>query len=138
MLPMITSDTQWDESAKRVLNLCREIAVDIGGNFIGTESLLLALVSETNVAEHGVDLLHYEAVLCAVRDHYTPSEALTDSCQTPRYKMALEAAAKRAASESREISRRDLWHGVLADKQSLAVTVLASLRIEDQARKLLG
>lgn len=135
---MNTTDMEWDESAKRVRRLCREIAADVGGDFIGTESLLLALVSETPIQEHGIELLHFEAVYSATRSAYTPTVAFRHGCQTPRYNRALEAAATRASSQSRPISRRDLWHGLFADKEAFGLSVLDVLGIKEQVRRRLG
>src|SRR5437867_3155940 len=112
---MITTDMRWDESAKRVMKLCRKCAADFAGNFIGTESLLLALVSETPIEEHGIELLHFEAVATVVPQFFTPREVLAWGCPTLRYERALEAAAKRPTAESRPISRRDLWRGLMAE-----------------------
>src|SRR5438309_2351682 len=108
---MFNTKAQWDESATRVLNLCREIAGEVSGNFVGTESLLLALVKETPFDEHRIEMLHFEAVLSTIRWAYTPPEVLSHPCDSPRLLQALEAAAKRAKAGSRPVIRRDLWHG---------------------------
>lgn len=135
---MITRETEWDESARRVIKLSREFAADIAGNIIATEHLLLALVSETPAEEHGIEALHFEAAYSAARWLYTPTDVFPIACETPRFRRALEAAARRASDESRPISRRDLWHGLFADKEAFGLSVLDVLGIKEQVKRQLG
>ena len=135
---MSMTDTRWDESAARVLKISREMACDIGGNAIATEHLLLGLVRETPVEENGIEALHFEAVYSAAKWAFTPTITFTHGCQTPRYRHALEAAAKSASGESRPISRQDLWHGLFADKEAFGLSVLDVLGIREQVRRRLG
>jgi ATP-dependent Clp protease ATP-binding subunit ClpA len=129
--PAINDDAKWDESARRLLALAREESFAIGDQYIGVQHLLLAAVSLTPFEQHGLTALNREAVLAAIVECI--GVLPRDQClfspggQTPRAKQVIRHAWERAESQSRPVSRRDIWSGLLSDETSHIPNVLSHL-----------
>jgi hypothetical protein len=134
---------EWDESAQRLYALARQESFAIGDEYIGTQHLLLGAVAVTPVEEHGFAALCRDSVLSAivevigVRDPDTL--LLSPGGQTPRAKLTLMRAMERATADGRVVSRRDIWHGLLADPDSECYRVLRHLGVNgEQLRRALA
>ncbi len=60
--PTINDETNWDDSARLVLIIARQEAEEMGAEYVGTEHLLLALVSETPPGHHRIAKLTHGSV----------------------------------------------------------------------------
>jgi hypothetical protein len=116
----------------RVLERAREEAAELGTSWIGTEHILLALVSESGgeaadvLRELGASRERVRAVVELVggrRPHDREGEGLT-----PSAKRAVERAVTEARSrQSRQVGVISLLLGLVSDDQSTAMHVLRSL-----------
>ena len=106
----------------------------MGFEYVGTEHLLLALVKETPPGHHRIAELTYENVFKTIQAFDLPKDVMTPGCQTPGYKIALEAAAAFAFAHSRAINRKDLWRGLLALSGTCGTNVLSRLGIESRTK----
>jgi hypothetical protein len=123
----------WEPGVVELFRRARHEAAAIEDDYLGTPHLLLAAVAITPVEEHGIAKLHLEAVRAAVLAVTGPrgpdTFTLTPWPQTPRFKLAIERAMRRAFSEGRTVSRNDIRYGLLADAESECLKVLRHLEV---------
>lgn len=124
----------WEPSARDLVGRVKEQAAAIGDDYLGTPHLLLAAVAVTPITHHGFAVLNPDSVRTAILAVTGPRGpdfvTITPWSQTPRFKLAVESAMRRAFSESRAVSCRDLWYGLLGDPESEAVRVLRHLGVQ--------
>jgi ATP-dependent Clp protease ATP-binding subunit ClpA len=130
-------EAEWEEAACKLLELARQASFAIGDEYIGTQHLLLAAVALTPVEQHGFSRLNQDDVLATIIECLgvrKPHEVLlSPSGQTPRAKLVITHAWERAKRESRQVSCRDIWAGLLADQESEAQKVIHHLGLTSEA-----
>jgi ATP-dependent Clp protease ATP-binding subunit ClpA len=124
----------WDADAQDVFRRIKEEAAAVGDDYFGTPHLLLAVVALTPVERHGIAALNLATVRAAVIAVTGPRDpdirTLTRWSQTPRLKLAIERAMRRASAAARPVRCGDIWHGLLADPESEVARVLRHLGIQ--------
>jgi ATP-dependent Clp protease ATP-binding subunit ClpA len=118
----------------------------LGDEVVCTEHLLLALLKSTSAEQ--LEIAGIERTLWVTRlEECLAAERLPagiivllgrPGCQTPRVKLAIEAAMLRASAESGSVEVRDIWFGLLNDPECRTVKWLAQqgLRAVDLQRCL--
>src|SRR5262249_9113166 len=99
---------EWEPAAQELFRRLKEEAAALGDDFIGTPHLLLAALAVTPAEQHGIATLNSGSVRAAVLAVTGPRNpdlmTLTPWSQTPRFKLAVERAMRRAFDESRPVS----------------------------------
>jgi ATP-dependent Clp protease ATP-binding subunit ClpA len=125
---------RWAPAARRALNLASEEARKLGDNYVGTEHVLLALVTvESGLAAHVLDELgvNRERIIAqgcmAAGPEPRPYDALGIQ---PRLKRALEHAFRIAEGLGhRSTNTEHLLAGIVAVSDALAVAILKRLGV---------
>lgn len=140
---------RFTEAARRAVERGAAEARALGHNYLGTEHVLLGLVSETDgIAVRALAALGVTEV--AVREHideligtHEPAEE-ESLCVMPRLKQALELARRPARALGRDSADTEhLLLGLIHVKGALAARILADLgandqRVRDQLAPMLG
>jgi Clp amino terminal domain, pathogenicity island component len=131
-------DTDWDDSVRKLLLIARQESFALGDEYIGTQHLLLAAVGVTPIEHHGIGLLDRESVIAAIVEcigiRSPDVMLLTPGAQTPGTKLVTTKAWERAKSESRRVTCRDIWFGLLgADSNSPCQKIIQHLGIRPEA-----
>jgi ATP-dependent Clp protease ATP-binding subunit ClpA len=134
---------EWEPAARDLFRRIKGEAAAVGDHYIGTAHLLLAAVAATPAEQYSNAALtpdSLRATVVAVEEQREPGGMiLTPWSQTPRFKLAIERAMQRALAESRALSCRDVWYGLLADPESKALRVLFHLGVPvEELRKALA
>jgi hypothetical protein len=133
----------WEPALRAMFDGLEAEAATLGNDWIGTQHLLLAALASAPFVEEKLGRLTRDSVRAAIVAVADPQErggvTLTPWCQTPRFKRAVEHAMRRAFTQSRPVACRDIWHGLLADRQSVCARALAHLDIDvEQLRELVA
>jgi ATP-dependent Clp protease ATP-binding subunit ClpA len=133
----VSQNVEWDESTQRLCRMACEESIALGDEYIGTQHLLLAAVTVTPFAAHGIARLRPDsvraAIIAAIGTRDAKTVLLSPGGQTPRAKLVLQRAAERASRQSRAVACKDIWFGLLADPESPCVAALWHLGIEPAA-----
>ena len=130
---------KFTESAKEVLEIANDIAVELGHNYVGTEHLLYGLVKEENgVASKALEnqSVTENVVLEKIEELIGVSEPKScNSIQglTPRTKRVIENAFREAKKiGSSYIGTEHLLIGIMREPDSIAVRILLELNVNPQ------
>jgi RNA polymerase sigma factor (sigma-70 family) len=120
--------TIYTEQGQRVLDLAREEALSFNHHYIGTEHLLLGILSEASAAasliEQGATLSRLRAELLSVVGKDEP-DPRAGAPFTPRSQRILEMAGKIAGERGETaISPEHILQAVVSEKQGIAVQML--------------
>ncbi|MCD6134477.1 MAG: ATP-dependent Clp protease ATP-binding subunit [Candidatus Omnitrophica bacterium] len=141
---------RFTERARKVLLLAKEEARRFNHDYIGTEHILLALVSEregvaaTVIQNLGVDLENIRQEIEKFMHPGPPTQVLGELPFTPRAKKSLELAAEEARSLGHNyIGTEHILLGLIKESEGLASQVLVLLGLElekvrTQIMELLG
>jgi ATP-dependent Clp protease ATP-binding subunit ClpA len=134
-------EIEWEADAREIYRHAKEEAVAIGDEYVATIHLLLAALANMPVSRHGITALSHKSVRAASIAMTARSPdmiTLTPFAQTPRFKLAIERATFRALGESRAVSCRDIWFGMLEDPESDVAKTLDYLGVSpDEVGKAL-
>jgi len=134
---------RFTERARKVLLMAKEEARRFNHDYIGTEHILLSLISETEGVAAAV-LQNFGIELSTIREEVeklvqpdSQSNVLGDLPFTPRAKKVLELAAEEARSFGHNyIGTEHILLGLLKEQEGIASQVLFGLGIDlDKARK---
>jgi RNA polymerase sigma factor (sigma-70 family) len=125
--------TVYTAQGQRVLDLAKEEALSFNHHYIGTEHLLLGLLSEGSatapLSEQGATLTRLRAELLAVIGKNEP-DSRAGAPFTPRSQHILEIAGKTAGEHGETaISPDHILHAVLSEKRGIAVQMLRSIGV---------
>ncbi len=125
--------TIYTEQGQRVLDLAREEALSLNHHYIGTEHLLLGILSEGSAAasliEQGATLSRVRAELLSVVGKNEP-DPRAGAPFTPRSQRILEMAGKIAGERAETaISPEHILQAVVSEKQGIAVQMLRSMGV---------
>ncbi len=129
---------KFTQKAQNTLNLSLSLARELGHSYVGSEHLLLALASEPDsIASRllrcrGVDPESLRRLIIDLSGTGSPSGVLA-SDMTPRVVRILENAAKESARcGTRYIGTEHLLSALLAERNAVAVRMLASEGIAEE------
>ena len=125
--------TIYTERGQRVLDLAKEEALSFHHHYVGTEHLLLGILSEGSAAasliEQGATLSRVRAELLSVVGKNEP-DPRAGAPFTPRSQRILEMAGKVAGKRGETaISPEHILQAVVCEKQGIAVQMLRSMGV---------
>lgn len=129
---------KFTNSAQNVLELAKEIAIELGHNYIGTEHILYGLTEEENGVASKVlenQNINSENVLDEIENLIGKDEerTITSLSFTPRTKRVLENAFLEARKlDSDYIGTEHILIGIMREADSIAVRILLDLGINPQ------
>ena len=128
---------KFTNSAQNVLEIAKEIAIELGHNYIGTEHLLYGLTEEDNGVASKVlenQNINSENVLEEIENLIGREEKnITSLGFTPRTKRVLENAFVEARKlDSDYIGTEHILIGIMREADSIAVRILLDLGINPQ------
>lgn len=128
---------KFTNSAQNVLEIAKEIAIELGHNYIGTEHLLYGLTEEDNGVASKVlenQNINSENVLDEIENLIGREEKnITSLGFTPRTKRVLENAFVEARKlDSDYIGTEHILIGIMREADSIAVRILLDLGINPQ------
>ena len=128
---------KFTNSAQNVLEIAKEIAIELGHNYIGTEHLLYGLTEEDNGVASKVlenQNINSENVLEEIENLIGREEKnITSLGFTPRTKRVLENAFVEARKlDSDYIGTEHILIGIMRESDSIAVRILLDLGINPQ------
>lgn len=121
---------RFNERAQRVITMAQQAAAGLHHPFIGSEHMLIALLS---IARDDVPGLPENIVMETATEAVKQITGMGDTAPsrlelTPRFKKILETAIVRAGQIGQPyVTTAHLWLGVLADRESTAVRILISM-----------
>ncbi len=121
---------RFNERAQRVITMAQQAAAGLHHPFIGSEHMLIALLS---IARDDVPGLPENIVMETATEAVKQITGVGDTAPsrlelTPRFKKILETAIVRAGQIGQPyVTTAHLWLGVLADRESTAVRILISM-----------
>ena len=129
---------KFTNSAQNVLEIAKEIAIELGHNYIGTEHILYGLTEEENGVASRVlanQNITSENVLDEIENLIGKDEerAITSLSFTPRTKRVLENAFLEARKlDSDYIGTEHILIGIMREADSIAVRILLDLGVNPQ------
>ena len=129
---------KFTNSAQNVLEIAKEIAIELGHNYIGTEHILYGLTEEENGVASKVlenQNINSENVLDEIENLIGKDEqrTITSLGFTPRTKRVLENAFLEARKlDSDYIGTEHILIGIMREADSIAVRILLDLGINPQ------
>ena len=129
---------KFTNSAQNVLEIAKEIAIELGHNYIGTEHILYGLTEEENGVASKVlenQNINSENVLEEIENLIGRDEGrtITSLWFTPRTKRVLENAFLEARKlDSDYIGTEHILIGIMREADSIAVRILLDLGINPQ------
>lgn len=129
---------KFTNSAQNVLEIAKEIAIELGHNYIGTEHILYGLTEEENGVASKVlenQNINSENVLDEIENLIGRDEerTITSLGFTPRTKRVLENAFLEARKlDSDYIGTEHILIGIMREADSIAVRILLDLGINPQ------
>ena len=129
---------KFTNSAQNVLEIAKEIAVELGHNYIGTEHILYGLAEEENGVASKVlenQNINSENVLEEIENLIGRDEGrtITSLGFTPRTKRVLENAFLEARKlDSDYIGTEHILIGIMREADSIAVRILLDLGVNPQ------
>lgn len=122
--------------ARQIIALAKKLAEDYGHSFIGSEHLMLAMLTDgSNVGAavlrtHRVPLQRFQQAMIAELGKNAPVKLTDDAC-TPAFRRILHTAEKQkpAADGDRHISTETLLAAVLQDEHCGASALLRSMGV---------
>ncbi len=129
---------KFTNSAQNVLEIAKEIAIELGHNYIGTEHILYGLTEEENGVASKVlenQNINSENVLEEIENLIGRDEGrtITSLSFTPRTKRVLENAFLEARKlDSDYIGTEHILIGIMREADSIAVRILLDLGINPQ------
>ena len=128
---------KFTNSAQNVLEIAKEIAIELGHNYIGTEHILYGLAEEENGVASKVlenQNINAENILDEIENLIGSEERnITSLSFTPRSKRVLENAFLEARKlDSDYIGTEHILIGIMREADSIAVRILLDLGISPQ------
>ena len=129
---------KFTNSAQNVLEIAKEIAIELGHNYIGTEHILYGLTEEENGVASRVlanQNITSENVLDEIENLIGKDEerAITSLSFTPRTKRVIENAFLEARKlDSDYIGTEHILIGIMREADSIAVRILLDLGVNPQ------
>ncbi len=120
--------SRFTPAAQNALKKAQEEASEMGHTYIGTEHLLLGLLSEESsvasdiLKKHGLDYRNVKQAVISLNG--SGSKTLSPPDMTPRLKNALERAAKEIPGAFGRIGTEQLLSSLLSEKDSVAARLI--------------
>jgi hypothetical protein len=137
-LPLMSESTNepvtvYTEQGQRVLDLAREEALSLNHYYIGTEHLLLGLLSEGSATapliEQGATLARSRAEIISTVGKREP-DSRAGAPFTPRSQRILETAGRKARKQGEEaITPEHILQALLEEKHGIAIDLLRSMGV---------
>ena len=128
-------NNRFTESAQRALNAALSAACELGHNYIGSEHLLLGMLSEEDsmagkaLAEHGITEQKVREIVINIAGKGVPT-SVSPADMTPRTKKIIEASSYEALRSGQNyIGTEHLLLSLLSESDSVAVRIIASLGV---------